>query len=82
MFDLIFLAIAIPLAILTAAVGRTVIMGPQYKVEKATTKWLLNVVLLVVLLAFAAGVAMLRASMKGPPTAFEVLDQQAAEMGF
>ena len=77
MYDLIFLAIGIPLAIAAAAVGRTVVLGPRYKVEKATTQWFLNVLLLVVLLALIAGVALLRQSMQGPPTVFDVLEGEA-----
>ena len=47
MYDLVFLAITVPLGFAAAAVGRTVMQGPQYKVEKATTKWFLNVLLLL-----------------------------------
>ena len=77
MYDLVFLAIGLPLGIAAAAVGRTVILGPRYGVEKATSKWFLNVVLLVVLLALIGGVALLRQSIKGPPTAFDVLEGEA-----
>ena len=77
MNDLAFFTVGILLAIVTAAVGRTVVQGPQYKVEKAMTKWLLNCVLLVILLALIGGLAMLRQSMKGPPTVFDVLEGES-----
>lgn len=77
MYDLIFLAIGLPLGIAAAAVGRTVMLGPQYRVEKATTKWFLNVLLLVALLAMIAGVALLRQTIKGPPTVFDVMEGEA-----
>ena len=77
MYDLVFLAITVPLGFAAAAVGRTVMQGPQYKVEKDTTKWLLNILLLVTILALIGGVALLRQTIKGPTTVFDVIEGEA-----
>ncbi len=77
MYDLVFLAIGIPLALAAAAVGRTVMLGPKYGVEKATARWLLNLLLLVVLVALIGSLALLRQSIQGPPTAFTILEGEA-----
>lgn len=74
MYDLIFLAIGIPLALAAAAVGRTVIQGPKYGVEQATSRWLLDGLLLLILLGLIGALALVRQSIDQPPTAFDIIE--------